>query len=126
MLVADDDEDLRVLLELWFARRGHTVVAARDGLEAVSLFERCRVDLAIVDMHMPGLDGHAVLTRIRMAGSGPSRSDIPVVLMSGSKVDVPDGLGAGAGATIVRPKPAPLVTLSETCERLLLEYPVAS
>jgi CheY-like chemotaxis protein len=80
ILVAEDDDDLRTLAMKILSRGGYAVLAARDGEEAVDLFERNResVRLALLDDVMPRMGGRAALARIRAASPG-----LPAVLCSG-------------------------------------------
>jgi len=79
VLLADDDEGLRHALSAWLARMGFRVLTAADGAEAQALLARRRsdVDLVITDLAMPGLEGDALLARIRV--SSPS---LPVILQT--------------------------------------------
>jgi two-component system response regulator PilR (NtrC family) len=65
LLVVDDEESMRVFLKVMLTKEGYDVVTARDGLEAVSLYERHRFDLVLEDLKMPGLDGIEVLRRLK-------------------------------------------------------------
>lgn len=62
ILVADDDETIRVLVTRLFARRGDTVEAVRDGAEAIAKLETESFDLVILDLMMPRIDGLGVLS----------------------------------------------------------------
>jgi response regulator NasT len=64
ILVADDEALIRMDLKEMLAEKGHTIVEAKDGNEAVALAESHPVDLVILDIKMPGLDGLAALGRI--------------------------------------------------------------
>lgn len=64
VLVADDDETIRVLVTRLFARRGDAVDAARDGAEAVELLDAGAYDLLVLDLMMPRLDGLGVLAHL--------------------------------------------------------------
>src|SRR5262245_46690041 len=68
VLVADDEESLRWVLEQALAKRGHTVEAVADGTSAWAALESGRFDVALLDIRMPGLAGLDVLTRVRERG----------------------------------------------------------
>ena len=61
ILVAEDDADLRGVLTTSLTRSGHRVVQARDGAEALAAIEREHVDLMVLDLWMPNIDGFEVL-----------------------------------------------------------------
>lgn len=79
ILIADDDQLIRAMLADILGALGHTVVAARDGLEAVELFAKEKPDAVFLDFLMPKLNGLDALARIR-ATPAPART--PVVLLT--------------------------------------------
>ena len=78
--VIDDDIHIGNLLEELLQREGYAVLRAYSGTEAVLLLERCRPDLVLLDLMLPGLSGEEVLSRI---------SGVPVMVVS-AKVGVDD------------------------------------
>jgi DNA-binding response OmpR family regulator len=102
VLVADDDEDILLLVRTVLEREGHEVIATRDGAEAVAAaFER-QPDLAVLDVAMPEMDGLEVLRRLR---ADASMSNMPVVLLSArvQEDDVKRGYDCGADAYVHKP-----------------------
>ncbi|HXG04492.1 MAG TPA: nitrogen regulation protein NR(I) [Candidatus Binatia bacterium] len=77
ILIADDEESLRWVLTKGLRGAGYDVTAVADGESALRTFEAEPFDLVFVDVRMPGLDGLAVLERLRA-----SRPDAPVVVMT--------------------------------------------
>ena len=65
ILVVDDDEHLREALSAFLSDEGHSVDAARDGLEALELLARNQYDVILSDLRMPGLDGRALYAALR-------------------------------------------------------------
>ena len=72
MLIADDHLDAAETLAMLLSLEGHTVEVARHGQEALELAARLSPDVAILDIGMPGLDGHTVAHRIRQTQAGAS------------------------------------------------------
>ena len=72
ILVADDDDASRTLLELMVSRMGYEVTSARDGLEALdALLSPGRPRLALLDWLMPGMEGPEICRRVRAAALEP-------------------------------------------------------
>jgi DNA-binding response OmpR family regulator len=102
LLVADDDEDILMLVQLRLSRSGYEVVVARDGEEALRLAREKQPDLAVLDWMMPKASGLEVLRAIR---ADAETHDIPVVLLTAraSEADIQEGLDAGADDYIAKP-----------------------
>ena len=114
ILIVDDDEELQRMLRLAFEAKGFRVEKALDGLAAVDFLKAHRVDLAVLDLFLPSMDGWAVLEQIKCFPRRP-----PVVVMSGvSEVNVtPRIFREGVEAFIA--KPFQLGTLINTCTELI-------
>ncbi len=99
ILVADDETEIRDVLRLYLEKEGYEVVEAADGPEALRLLKQEKIDLAILDIMMPGLDGYRVLRNIR------EESNLPVLMLSakGSDSDKILGLDLGADDYITKP-----------------------
>jgi DNA-binding response OmpR family regulator len=105
VLVVDDEHALRRLLRLYLERHGYSVVEAADGLGALSALRRGGIDLALVDVMLPELDGFEVLRRIR------AQSGVPIILITarGEEANRVAGLELGADDYVVKPFSAPEV-----------------
>ena len=99
ILVADDEANIRRILETRLAMQGHEVVAASNGAEALELFRGFEPDLVVLDVMMPELDGFAVVERIR------AQSEVPIILLTalGDVADRITGLQLGADDYMVKP-----------------------
>jgi CheY-like chemotaxis protein len=84
VLVVDDDPSVRRLVCDVLQAYGYSTVDASDGFSALRMLQSERPDCVVLDVMMPGLDGHAVLTRIRESDGG---SDLPVVMLTAAADD---------------------------------------
>jgi DNA-binding response OmpR family regulator len=84
ILVIDDDPSIRALVKDVLELEGYTVRLAEDGFAGLRAIEADRPDCVVLDVMMPGMDGHAVLQRIRSADGGP---DLPVVMLTAAADD---------------------------------------
>lgn len=99
ILVVDDDYDILQLVTIHLTREGYTVLQAHNGKHALELLEESEVNLAIVDVMMPGMDGFS-LTRILT-----KELDIPVILLTakGQLSDKEQGFKSGSEDYLVKP-----------------------
>jgi two-component system alkaline phosphatase synthesis response regulator PhoP len=102
LLVVDDTADNRALLSRVFSNRGFETTQADSGAAALALMEQRSFDAVLLDILMPGMDGIEVLKRIRRTHS---RSNLPVIMVSGksAKMDVALALELGANDYITKP-----------------------
>ena len=115
VLVADDQPANRLVLQRLLERAGHQPVFAEDGEQALDRLEAESLDAAIVDLHMPGVDGLEVIKQARVMQAGSARTPI-VVLSADATVDaVRDAEAAGAYTFLTKPVVAArlLETLAE-------------
>ncbi len=99
ILVADDEKEIVELEELYLKEAGYEVFKAYDGKMALRLLAEENIDLLILDVMMPGLDGVKVCKKMR------ETEKIPVIMVSakGQEMDKIAGLQAGADDYMVKP-----------------------
>jgi len=102
VLVADDDEDIVVLVSAVLSKAGFEVSQASDGAKALELLRTQRFRLAVLDVSMPELDGIEVLRFVR---ADPKTADLPVILLSAraQETDVRAGYSDGASKYVRKP-----------------------
>ena len=101
IVVAEDHEDIRHVLQRALERAGHQVVTAADGAAALEAVRRHRPDVVISDVDMPRMTGFDLCRAIR---ADAELRHIPVVLASGSLLPGdPRAVEAGASATLLKP-----------------------
>lgn len=102
ILIADDEGDMLISLEVLFKRAGFSVRLARNGEEALSQVQDHAPDLLLLDVMMPILDGFSVCQALR---ADPRFAALPIVMMSakGRDADRIKGMALGATAYVVKP-----------------------
>jgi DNA-binding response OmpR family regulator len=101
VLVVEDDPDLRDAVELILHRQGYHVVSTGDGLRAVELANQHRIDVALVDLLLPGQSGFQVAMDLKSQhGDG-----VRVVIMSGNASQAHQDYAFAAGAEHFLAKP---------------------
>ena len=99
VLVADDDEKIRELLELYLTKEGFAVIQAADGAEAILKAQQLKPDLIVLDIMMPVLDGMEVCRQVRKF------SQVPVIMLTARTEDEDRILGLELGADDYLAKP---------------------
>ena len=99
ILVADDEDNIRRILETRLVMLGHEVTLAENGAQALEHFRASEPDVVVLDVMMPELDGFAVTERIR------AQSEVPIILLTalGDVADRITGLQLGADDYMVKP-----------------------
>ncbi|WP_273834285.1 response regulator transcription factor [Guptibacillus sedimenti] len=99
ILIIDDDPHILNLVEVTLRDAGFHTYTSRNGIEALARLEEVTIDLAIVDVMMPGLDGYTLTKKIR------DTYDLPVILLTakGELHDKEQGFTAGTDDYIVKP-----------------------
>lgn len=99
ILIAEDDEDIVELLSLYLTGEGFTVFSAGNGLQALERVEVERIDVAILDIMLPVLNGYDLLRKIR------KKHNFPVIILSAKDLDTDRILGLNLGADAYLTKP---------------------
>ena len=99
IMLVDDEESIQKLLTYPLQREGYTVVQARDGEEALRRFEERDIDLVVLDVMLPRVDGLEVCRRLRTS------SAVPIIMLTArdDEVDKVLGLELGADDYITKP-----------------------
>ncbi|SHJ30460.1 DNA-binding response regulator, OmpR family, contains REC and winged-helix (wHTH) domain [Clostridium cavendishii DSM 21758] len=99
ILIADDEKEIIELLALYLEKDGYKVVEAYDGIMALDILKNKKVDIALIDIMMPNMDGYQLIKRLR------KEYKIPVIFVS-AKNDASDkilGLELGSDDYITKP-----------------------
>ena len=92
ILVCDDDKDIVEAIDIYLTQEGYEVLKAYDGDEAIKVLKSNEVDLLIMDVMMPRLDGIRATLKIR------ENMSLPIIILSAKSEDADKILGLNIGA----------------------------
>ncbi len=100
ILIAEDDANTRKLMSAVLCQNGYEVLSAKDGVEALEMMETTQVDLIILDIMMPRMDGYLLTEKIRQSGS-----TVPILMVTAKEAsaDKIKGFHAGTDDYMVKP-----------------------
>ena len=99
ILVCDDDKDIVEAIEIYLTQEGHHILKAYDGEQAIQVLKNNPVDLLIIDVMMPKLDGIRATLKIR------EKNALPIIILSAKSEDADKILGLNVGADDYVTKP---------------------
>ena len=102
ILVAEDERDIRELIDFTLRFAGFEVVLAANGIEAIERAPQEQPDLIMLDVRMPKMTGYEACRRLK---ENSATSEIPIVFLSakGQDGEIKEGLNSGAVEYIVKP-----------------------
>lgn len=118
ILVAEDRDTSRELVKTVLTSAGHEVFEARDGQEAIEKAAEIHVDLVILDLHMPRVDGFGVLAWLR---ANERYRNVPIVALTASAMAGDSDRAIASGFTAYISKPVKMTELRREIDRLLHE-----
>ena len=114
ILVIDDEQGIRNLLDTILSRKGYDVVLAESGRKGLELFRREHPDVIVLDLKMPGMDGLTVLQQVRSLN--PKQ---PVIILTGAGTPEAEQQVRALGVTEFVGKEFSLHLLGDSLKRLL-------
>ena len=116
ILVCDDDKEIVEAIEIYLSQEGYKVLKAYDGEEAWKLLDKHKVDLLIIDVMMPRLDGIRATLKIR------EKQNMPIIILSAKSEDADKILGLNVGADDYMTKPFNPLELTARVKSQLRRY----
>lgn len=116
ILVVDDEKEIAELVELYLVSDGYKVHKAYSADEGLALMEQTKMDLALLDIMMPGMDGLEMCKRIR------EKTNIPIIMLSAKSTDLDKILGLSTGADDYVTKPFNPLELTARVKSQLRRY----
>lgn len=116
ILIVDDEKDIRNLIEIYLKSEGYETLKAKDGEEALYLLKGNDVDLVILDVMMPKLNGIETCIKIR------EENELPIIMLSAKSEDIDKILGLNMGADDYLSKPFNTLELIARVKSQLRRY----
>ncbi|MGX4598138.1 response regulator transcription factor [Faecalimicrobium sp. JNUCC 81] len=113
VLVVDDEKEIRNLLEIYLLNEGYDVIKSENGREALNILDKEDIQLMILDIMMPGIDGIEVCKVVR------EKLDIPILMLSAKSEDMDKIQGIMTGADDYMTKPFNPLELTVRVKSLL-------
>ena len=119
VLYIEDDPDSRALIKRVLESRGHTLLFAADGLTGVSMAENEEINLILLDINMPDIDGYEVARRIRKSKKKASLAYLPIIAVTANALKGDAKKAISAGCNAYKSKPINIQELWERVEAFL-------
>ncbi|HBA96759.1 MAG TPA: DNA-binding response regulator [Lachnospiraceae bacterium] len=116
ILVCDDEKDIVSALEIYLKAEGYVVYKAYNGQEAINILMHEDIQLVLLDIMMPGIDGIETISRIRKI------SNVPVIFLTAKSEDIDKVLGLNVGADDYVTKPFNPIELQARVKSQLRRY----
>ena len=113
VLIVEDESRMRHLISDYLKREGLKILEAENGIQALEIFKREKIDLIILDIMMPLMDGYEVCTNIR------AHSDVLIIMLTAKSEEEDKLLGYGLGADDYQTKPFSPKVLTAKVKALL-------
>ena len=120
VLVCDDDKEIVEAIRIYLEQEGYEVLAAYDGQQALEQMEKNKIDLLVIDVMMPKLDGIRATLKIR------ENSCVPIIIISAKSEDADKILGLNIGADDYLTKPFNPLELVARVKSQLRRYTMMS
>jgi len=99
ILIVDDEKDIRDIVGIYLENSGYRAIKVENGQRAIEMLDQEKIDLAIIDVMMPGMDGVQLCMKIR------DSRNLPIIMLSAKDQDMDKVLGLSAGADDYLAKP---------------------
>lgn len=99
ILVVDDEKEIRELIEIYLINEGYKVILAEEGIQAIEIAQKENIQLMILDIMLPNIDGIQICKRVR------EELDVPIIMLSAKREDNDKILGIMTGADDYVTKP---------------------
>ena len=118
ILCIEDHPDNMMLIRRIFRPDSYTLIGAMNGVEGLSIVESQELDLILLDINLPDIDGYEIARRIR-SSSKAELTQIPIIAVTANAMKGDAQKAIAAGCTLYMAKPINIVELSEKVDALV-------
>ena len=118
ILCIEDHPDNMMLIRRIFRPDSYNLIGARNGTEGLSVVENQDLDLILLDINLPDIDGYEITRRIR-ANAKPALARIPIIVVTANAMKGDAQKALDAGCDVYMSKPINIVELAETVDALV-------
>jgi two-component system, chemotaxis family, chemotaxis protein CheY len=119
VLAVDDAKTMREMVKAILENEGHKVVTAEDGIDALKKIETTRIDIAVVDFHMPNMNGTTLIRKLRRI---PEYKEMPILMLTTESSEFRKNKARELGASGWLTKPFDPPVLTNAVDTLLRKY----
>ncbi|HIF50366.1 MAG TPA: response regulator [Thiotrichaceae bacterium] len=119
IMAVDDAKTMRSMVQTILGHKDHTVITAEDGVDALKKLTNNDIDMAVVDFHMPNMNGTTLIRRLRRL---PKCKDIPILMLTTESSQFRKDKAREVGANGWLTKPFDPTTLTKAVETLLAKH----
>lgn len=118
ILCIEDNPDNMLLLKRILESSGYRLLQSKNGLDGIQIAETEDVDLVLLDINLPDIDGYEVIRRLRL-GRRPGAAKIPIIVISANALIGDDWKALSAGCDVYLTKPIDIQELREVVETFI-------
>ena len=118
ILCIEDHPDNMMLIRRIFRPESYNLIAAKNGVEGLSIVESQELDLILLDINLPDIDGYEIARRIR-SSSKAALTRIPIIAVTANAMKDDAQKAINAGCTLYMSKPINIIQLAETVDALV-------
>jgi two-component system, chemotaxis family, chemotaxis protein CheY len=119
IMAIDDAKTMRNMVQTILEHKDHTVITAEDGVDALKKLDKNKIDMAVVDFHMPNMNGTTLIRKLRRM---PEYKNIPILMLTTESSQFRKDKAKELGANGWLSKPFDPETLTRAVDTLLEKY----
>jgi two-component system, chemotaxis family, chemotaxis protein CheY len=118
-MTVDDAKTMRSMVQTILENEGYSVITAEDGVDALEKLDTNKIDMAVIDFHMPNMNGTTLIRKLRRI---PEYKKIPILMLTTESSEFRKNKARELGANGWLTKPFDPTTLASAVDTLLVKY----